>query len=162
MIRMIAAGKGVRCGNRSDTSSEPRSRSDHEPNGSSSTPPANGCSPGYFYCPRVRNPHGSANGLPLTRKLNFACHLLTLFADVRKRVVKKHRGSTPLNRLHTHIDVHNRDLYRSQQYLTSTSCSLLPLTTLRNIPISHFVRSGPSTLCLQTPAQAHKRRSRPW
>jgi len=142
MTRMIAAGTVVRGGNRSDTSSEPRSRSNPEPNGSSSTAPANRSSTRDFYCPRVRNAQSSATGLPHTRNLMFPSHLLTMSAGVRKRVVKKHRGYTPLNSLHTDIHVHNRGLYRSQQYVFSTSCSLPPLTALRNSQISHLVRSG--------------------
>ena len=63
---------------------------------------------------------------------------------------------THLSTFHTHTYTsHNRGLHRSQQYLTSAGSSSPPLTALRNIPISHLVRSGELHFCRQTPAQSH-------
>ena len=83
MTRMIAAGKGGRGGNWSEYQFRAKVTVDPEPNGSSSTGPANRSSPRDFYYPRVRNAQSSATGLPHTRNLMFASHLLTMSADVR-------------------------------------------------------------------------------
>ena len=82
----------------------------------------------------------------------FASSLLAMSADVRLRVVNV-TEDLHLSTVHTHtFTFHNRGLHMSQKYLTSTGSSSPPLTALRNVPISHLVRSG---ALHSTPVKAH-------